>query len=47
MFQDKDEPVHGQLHGNFQGLRRIWKLTFEHGWSQTGSTWPNLQISAS
>ena len=47
MFQDKDEPVHDQLHGNFQRLRRIMKLTFEHGSSQTGSTWPNLQISAS
>ena len=47
MFQDKDEPVHDQLHGNFQGLGRILKLTFERGSSPTGSTWPNLQISSS
>lgn len=46
MFQDKDEPSHDQLHGNFQRLRRTLKLTFEHGSSQTGSTWPNFLISA-
>lgn len=25
-FQDKDGPLHDQLHGHFEGLRRILKL---------------------
>lgn len=48
MFQDKGEPALDQLHGGLSATREnLENAPVGHTSSQTGSAWPNLQISAS